>query len=391
MVTALPAEGFFLEVSGLPIHPLAVHAAVVLLPLSAIGLVAIVAVPRWRRPLGWVVLGGLLVGTGAAFLAKESGEALARVVGLPAEHARWGDILPLVAFLLLVLGAAWFWLWRRDDRAAAAAATGRRSSRTTAAPTGPDVWTTVTGIASIVVAVAVLGLTVVVGHSGAEAVWGGRLAASTTTTRPSPAPSAAPSGSGTVAAGSYTLAQVQQHASPSDCWAVVSGNVYDLTSWISQHPGGPGVIEGMCGADATAAFDGQHGGQPRPAEELARFLLGPLGQEVATGASATTGAPATSSAPSSAAAEDSTAAEGEDGSSAYTLTQVAEHASANDCWSAVGGSVYDLTAWIDQHPGGPQVIEAMCGKDGTASFNGQHEGQGDPAEALADFKIGTLA
>ena len=73
---------------------------------------------------------------------------------------------------------------------------------------------------------------------------------------------------------SYTLTQVATHANASSCWSIVQGNVYDLTSWINQHPGGSGAILSMCGKDGTAAFDGQHGGQRRPENELASFIIG---------------------------------------------------------------------------------------------------------------------
>lgn len=76
--------------------------------------------------------------------------------------------------------------------------------------------------------------------------------------------------------------------------------------------------------------------------------------------------------------------------SGYTLAQVAAHNGASSCWSAINGGVYDLTAWINQHPGGPQAILAICGKDGSAAFNNQHGGQRRPANELAGFKIGDL-
>ncbi len=76
--------------------------------------------------------------------------------------------------------------------------------------------------------------------------------------------------------------------------------------------------------------------------------------------------------------------------SSYTMAQVKAHASASSCWSAVGGSVYDLSAWIKRHPGGSQAILSLCGIDGTAAFNAQHGGQSRPASELAAFKIGTL-
>jgi cytochrome b involved in lipid metabolism len=76
----------------------------------------------------------------------------------------------------------------------------------------------------------------------------------------------------------YTMAKVAQHNSAVSCWAAINGNVYDLTNWINQHPGGPQRILNLCGTDATAAFNAQHGGQARPAQELAQFFLAPLAQ-----------------------------------------------------------------------------------------------------------------
>lgn len=74
----------------------------------------------------------------------------------------------------------------------------------------------------------------------------------------------------------YTAAEVAQHNSSSSCWSIVNSKVYNLTSWISQHPGGSGAILSMCGKDGSAGFNDQHSGQRRPANELAGFLLGDL-------------------------------------------------------------------------------------------------------------------
>lgn len=76
--------------------------------------------------------------------------------------------------------------------------------------------------------------------------------------------------------GSYTLAQLVTHNTAKSCWTNVRGNVYDVTSWIGKHPGGDAAILAMCGKNATAAFEGQHGGQARPESELAAFKIGVL-------------------------------------------------------------------------------------------------------------------
>lgn len=75
----------------------------------------------------------------------------------------------------------------------------------------------------------------------------------------------------------------------------------------------------------------------------------------------------------------------------YTLAQVAEHATAESCWSTVNGMVYDLTKWIPLHPGGEAKIKALCGKDGTTAFTNKHGGQEKPEATLASYKIGELA
>lgn len=80
----------------------------------------------------------------------------------------------------------------------------------------------------------------------------------------------------TPAVTSYTLTDVAAHSSAQSCWTTINGNVYDVTSWISQHPGGAEAILSLCGHDGSAAFNGQHGGQRRPASELAGFKIGVL-------------------------------------------------------------------------------------------------------------------
>ena len=74
-----------------------------------------------------------------------------------------------------------------------------------------------------------------------------------------------------------------------------------------------------------------------------------------------------------------------------TLTEVASHNSRNSCWSAINGSVYDLTSWIPNHPGGEQTILSLCGIDGSAGYNGQHGSSSKPARVLGGFKLGALA
>ena len=74
-----------------------------------------------------------------------------------------------------------------------------------------------------------------------------------------------------------------------------------------------------------------------------------------------------------------------------TRAQVEMRNSKNACWSIIDEKVYDLTRWIDSHPGGPSYIQFICGKDGTNSFKAQHSGRPNPTARLADFLLGPLA
>jgi cytochrome b involved in lipid metabolism len=74
----------------------------------------------------------------------------------------------------------------------------------------------------------------------------------------------------------------------------------------------------------------------------------------------------------------------------YTAAEVRTHNTASSCWSIINGDVYNLTTWIGQHPGGAAAIQALCGVDGTRSFNSKHEGSGDVMRQLVQFNIGRL-
>jgi cytochrome b involved in lipid metabolism len=78
-------------------------------------------------------------------------------------------------------------------------------------------------------------------------------------------------------------------------------------------------------------------------------------------------------------------------SQSYTISEVANHNSQSSCWTAINGSVYNVTSWINKHPGGKNAILGLCGKDGSSAFDNQHGGQRRPEQELATFKIGTLS
>ncbi len=71
----------------------------------------------------------------------------------------------------------------------------------------------------------------------------------------------------------YSLQNVQAHATSTWCRSVVRNNVYDFTTWISKHPGWPEKILGICGKDATPIFEKVHGGKEKPEMMLKKFII----------------------------------------------------------------------------------------------------------------------
>lgn len=74
----------------------------------------------------------------------------------------------------------------------------------------------------------------------------------------------------------------------------------------------------------------------------------------------------------------------------FSNDEVTKHNNKMDCWTVINGKVYDLTFWIDQHPGGQSPIAALCGNDGSAMFNMQHNVQEGPNSMLSQYQIGIL-
>ena len=260
---------------GLPLHPLVVHAAAVFIPLSAIGFILVLFSEKIRKTYTPIVLAAVAIAVVSGVVASSSGEALAERVGLPADHAIQGERLRNVVLIFGALVAIWYFLQRSKEKAFAQSQLINTSLKAVAT----------------IVAAASLVLTVVVGHSGAVSAWKDRVAeAAPITSDVSPAPLGTTGGT---ASGQLMLSaqEVAKHSSASDCWSVVNGNVYNLTSYIQSHPGGSTVLKNICGKDGSAAFSNQHNTQGKPNSVLKSFYLGALGGTISANTSSAIIAP----------------------------------------------------------------------------------------------------
>ncbi|MFZ9283570.1 MAG: DUF2231 domain-containing protein [Candidatus Nanopelagicales bacterium] len=149
--TESSSTGVFDLVMGLPVHPLIVHLAVVLIPLAAIAAIVMAVKPGVSRKYGAVIIGITVVGQLSSIVAKLSGEALLERLDMELErHTELGNLAPLASVPLLVLVIL---LYQVDRR--------RRGSKVRK----------LIAVLTVVAAVFAAGYIALTGHSGAEAVW----------------------------------------------------------------------------------------------------------------------------------------------------------------------------------------------------------------------------
>lgn len=147
-----------MEINGVPLHPLVVHAAVVLTPLACVAALAY-CVPSWRDRVRWPLVVLAAVSVASIWVAFLSGEDFRKdprfdfAAGTPLEdrledHEEWAERLRIGAsvFAVLAFASAWF------------------HTRTDAVRTALTVLTALGALATLV-------LVVLTGDAGAQATW----------------------------------------------------------------------------------------------------------------------------------------------------------------------------------------------------------------------------
>lgn len=147
----------FDTILGLPVHALVVHFVVVLVPLAALGVVAMAVVPAWRQRFGLAVLAVATVGLIAVPVATMSGKKLEERVnasGITADqidrHMKMGQLVIYPAAALWLFAALMVYLDRKKN-------TGRS--------------TTVVAVIAVIAAIAAATQVTITGHLGSTAAW----------------------------------------------------------------------------------------------------------------------------------------------------------------------------------------------------------------------------
>ncbi|KAL4400430.1 L-lactate dehydrogenase [Malassezia pachydermatis] len=72
------------------------------------------------------------------------------------------------------------------------------------------------------------------------------------------------------------------------------------------------------------------------------------------------------------------------------VEEVAKHNTKEDCWVILSNKVYNLTEFVNEHPGGPEVLKKFAGKDGTALFDKVHPKDTLEKYARPEWFVGDL-
>ena len=150
---------------GLPAHPLIVHATVVIVPAAAVAVALAGAWPRFRRSAGSGPLALAVVAVAPTPISTSSGETFERQIGgssLIDEHSQRADLLIWWVIPLALLSAAVYWLFSFRG--------GQTSHHSNKVLTG------VLLVLPVLVALGTLVQVVLIGHSGAKAVYGANAA-----------------------------------------------------------------------------------------------------------------------------------------------------------------------------------------------------------------------
>jgi hypothetical protein len=157
-----------MDINGIPVHPLLVHAVVVFVPLGAFSAILYALMPRWRWLLRWptlVLALGAVVLTRAAVLSGTSLKNQKNFTGVLgdriATHQTWGHRLEWSVWVFAVVAVFAVWVLPHVMPLAG------RADRVSPRPS----WVTVATVLLPIAALAVLVLAVITGDAGARAVW----------------------------------------------------------------------------------------------------------------------------------------------------------------------------------------------------------------------------
>ncbi|MFA6095999.1 MAG: cytochrome b5 domain-containing protein [Candidatus Paceibacterota bacterium] len=191
-------------------------------------------------------------------------------------------------------------------------------------------------------------------------------------------------------------AEIAKHGSTQDCWLLINSKVYNVTTYLGTHAGGVATIAPYCGKEATQAFATKETGSSHSSyanELLASYYVGDLNQKIGApqpGQNTQNANTPPPPQPNPSAADPAPKPPPPPVSqTSLNAAEIAKHNSTGDCWIIISSKVYNVTSYLQAHPGGVGTISPYCGQDATQAFQGKgHSSYAD--SLLASYYIGSL-
>ncbi|CAG8652372.1 15366_t:CDS:2 [Cetraspora pellucida] len=179
----------------------------------------------------------------------------------------------------------------------------------------------------------------------------------------------------------FTLEELSQHDKKGSLYVAIKGKVYDVSKFIDEagskhlnqknayltfftsnyeHPGGEEVLLDEAGRDATDAFEDV--GHSEEALEILKGLE--IGEFVKASATMSS-------------------------KKLFTFEELSQHNKKGSLYVAIKGKIYDISKFIDEHPGGEVVLLDEAGRDATDAFKDVGH-SGEALEILKGLEIGEL-
>uniref|UniRef100_A0A1B0CV03 Cytochrome b5 reductase 4 n=1 Tax=Lutzomyia longipalpis TaxID=7200 RepID=A0A1B0CV03_LUTLO len=144
-------------------------------------------------------------------------------------------------------------------------------------------------------------------------------------------------------------AELAKHCKKGDAWIAIRGKVYNVTRYMDFHPGGSDELMRGVGKDATKLFEEVHA-WVNYEQLLGKCYIGPLRNVATLNLDAGTKGVV----------------------SPVSHAELAKHCKKGDAWIAIRGKVYNVTRYMDFHPGGSDELMRGVGKDATKLFEEVH-------------------
>ncbi|CAD8121997.1 unnamed protein product [Paramecium sonneborni] len=169
--------------------------------------------------------------------------------------------------------------------------------------------------------------------------------------------------------------ELADHCNRTSLWVVIEGQVFDVTTYLAEHPGGDDILLKYGGLDGTEKFKEMNHSNYARSLRNAR-LVGTLTSD---------------SQPSDylKIVKSKKQKNNVNPNRQITWEELAQHNTKDDLWMVIEGKVYDVTDFQDDHPGGPAILLGKGGDDATAAFHDANHSQ-SVFKQLETLQIGVI-